>query len=193
MVSPLSLQKFMREKTRYHAAWRFQAYIVAHTIKVIIEYRLRRIINRPDISGRLTKWALEFKWVWYQLHPSNNHQMGSDGSNYSTGVGLGVKVITQIKITDFKQCCGIRSCDPTLTDSQNIGSRFCYCQNWSSTGGTIIHGGIHDEITLDYPICIHTWKIKLQFKILEIKQDPRICLFICLKREWNNSNLNTMK
>ncbi|XP_077231894.1 uncharacterized protein LOC143865077 [Tasmannia lanceolata] len=41
------------------AARKLRPYFQAHTIKVLTDQPLRQVLHRPDISGRLVKWAME--------------------------------------------------------------------------------------------------------------------------------------
>lgn len=41
------------------SAWRLRPYFQAHSIKVIPNFPLKQVFNKPKTSGRLTKWAME--------------------------------------------------------------------------------------------------------------------------------------
>ena len=41
-------------------ARRLQPYFQAHTIEVLTEHPMREILHKPETSGRLIKWAIEF-------------------------------------------------------------------------------------------------------------------------------------
>ena len=96
-----------------HACRRFRAYFLAHTIVVLTSCPLRRLLHKPDISGRLTKWAIELSEFdldfrpataikgqavadfMVELTPSNLAQPWTvevDGSSCSTSSGIGVKI-----------------------------------------------------------------------------------------------------
>ncbi|XP_022159204.1 uncharacterized protein LOC111025623 [Momordica charantia] len=47
-------------------AWRLRPYFLAHIITVLTNFPLRQILQRPDISGRLVKWAVELSE--YDIH-----------------------------------------------------------------------------------------------------------------------------
>ncbi|XP_077232112.1 uncharacterized protein LOC143866573 [Tasmannia lanceolata] len=64
---------FMRvEKLAYvlvMAARKLRPYFQAHTIKVLTDQPLRQVLHRPDISGRLVKWAVELSEFDIQYVP----------------------------------------------------------------------------------------------------------------------------
>ena len=41
------------------AARKLRPYFQAHTIEVLIEYPMKRVLHKPETSGRLMKWAIE--------------------------------------------------------------------------------------------------------------------------------------
>ena len=41
------------------AAWKLRPYFQAHTIEVPIEYPMKQVLHKPEVSGRLMKWAIE--------------------------------------------------------------------------------------------------------------------------------------
>jgi hypothetical protein len=41
------------------ASRQFRPYFQAHTVKVLIEYPLKKVIWKLDLSGRLINWAIE--------------------------------------------------------------------------------------------------------------------------------------
>ncbi|XP_077215668.1 uncharacterized protein LOC143850295 [Tasmannia lanceolata] len=51
------------------AARKLRPYFQAHTIKVLTDQPLRQVLHRPDISGRLVKWAVELSEFDIQYVP----------------------------------------------------------------------------------------------------------------------------
>ncbi|XP_077219631.1 uncharacterized protein LOC143853785 [Tasmannia lanceolata] len=51
------------------AARKLRPYFQAHTIKVLIDQPLRQVLHRPNISGRLVKWAMELSEFDIQYVP----------------------------------------------------------------------------------------------------------------------------
>ncbi|XP_077221030.1 uncharacterized protein LOC143854808 [Tasmannia lanceolata] len=51
------------------AARKLRPYFQAHTIKVLTDQSLRQVLHRPDISGRLVKWAVELSEFDIQYVP----------------------------------------------------------------------------------------------------------------------------
>ncbi|XP_077251991.1 uncharacterized protein LOC143891254 [Tasmannia lanceolata] len=51
------------------AARKLRPYFQAHTIKVLTDQPLRQVLHRPDISGRLVKWAVELSEFDIQYAP----------------------------------------------------------------------------------------------------------------------------
>ena len=41
------------------AAWKLCPYFQAHTIEVPTEYPMKQVLHKPEVSGRLMKWAIE--------------------------------------------------------------------------------------------------------------------------------------
>jgi hypothetical protein len=42
-----------------YAAWRLRRYFQPHAIKVLTEQPIQQILRKPEVSGRLAKWAIE--------------------------------------------------------------------------------------------------------------------------------------
>ena len=42
-----------------HAARKLRPYFQAHSIVVLTDQPLRQILTKPEVSGRMTKWAVE--------------------------------------------------------------------------------------------------------------------------------------
>ncbi|XP_077249319.1 uncharacterized protein LOC143888805 [Tasmannia lanceolata] len=51
------------------AARKLRPYFQAHTVKVLTDQPLRQVLHRPDISGRLVKWAVELSEFDIQYAP----------------------------------------------------------------------------------------------------------------------------
>ncbi|XP_077251929.1 uncharacterized protein LOC143891180 [Tasmannia lanceolata] len=62
------------------AARKLRPYFQAHTIKVLTDQPLRQVLHRPDISGRLMKWAVELSEfdIQYVPRPSIKAQVLAD-------------------------------------------------------------------------------------------------------------------
>jgi ribonuclease HI len=41
------------------SVWRLRPYFQAHAIRVLTEYHLKKVLQKPDLSGRLVNWAME--------------------------------------------------------------------------------------------------------------------------------------
>ncbi|XP_077251717.1 uncharacterized protein LOC143890930 [Tasmannia lanceolata] len=50
-------------------ARKLRPYFQAHTIKVLTDQPLKQVLHRPDISGRLVKWAVELSEFDIQYAP----------------------------------------------------------------------------------------------------------------------------
>jgi hypothetical protein len=51
------------------SAWRLRPYFQAHTIRVLTEYPLKKVLQKPDLSGRLVNWAVELGQFDIEFHP----------------------------------------------------------------------------------------------------------------------------
>jgi hypothetical protein len=51
------------------SARRLRPYFQAHAIRVLTEYPLRKILQKPDLSGRLVNWAVELGQYDIEYHP----------------------------------------------------------------------------------------------------------------------------
>ena len=49
-------------------------YFESHTITVITSYPLRQVLSKPDLSGRLTKWAIELGVYDIQYVPKTSRK-----------------------------------------------------------------------------------------------------------------------
>jgi hypothetical protein len=54
---------------RYPRIERLRPYFQAHAIKVLIEYPLKKVLQKPDVSGRLVNWAVELGEFDLEFHP----------------------------------------------------------------------------------------------------------------------------
>ncbi len=44
-----------------HVARRLRKYFQGHPINVYTDYRINDVLSRPELSGRLAKWAIELR------------------------------------------------------------------------------------------------------------------------------------
>jgi ribonuclease HI len=51
------------------SARRLRPYFQAHVVRVLTEYPLRKILQKPDLSGRLVNWAIELGQYDIEYHP----------------------------------------------------------------------------------------------------------------------------
>jgi hypothetical protein len=51
------------------SAQRLRPYFQAHAIRVLTEYPLKKVLQMPDLSGRLVNWALELGEFDLEFHP----------------------------------------------------------------------------------------------------------------------------
>ena len=51
------------------AARRLRHYFQSHTIMVVTDQPLKRVLGKPDVSGRLVKWAVELGEFDVQYQP----------------------------------------------------------------------------------------------------------------------------
>ncbi|KAK0573370.1 hypothetical protein LWI29_007156 [Acer saccharum] len=51
------------------AARKLRPYFQCHSIKVLITYPLKNILHKPELSGQLTKWAVELSEYDISFHP----------------------------------------------------------------------------------------------------------------------------
>jgi hypothetical protein len=49
-------------------AWRIRPYFQVHTIKVLTEYPLRKILQKPNLSGQLVNWAIKLEEFDKEFH-----------------------------------------------------------------------------------------------------------------------------
>ena len=50
-------------------ARKLRPYFQCHSIKVLTTYPLKNILHKPELSGRLTKWAVELSEYDINYHP----------------------------------------------------------------------------------------------------------------------------
>ncbi|XP_062155173.1 uncharacterized protein LOC133863227 [Alnus glutinosa] len=66
-------ERYLRiEKLAYAlviSARRLRPYFQAHAVRVLIEYPLRKILHKPDLSGRLVNWVIELGQYDIEYHP----------------------------------------------------------------------------------------------------------------------------
>ena len=51
------------------AARKLRPYFQCHSIKILTTYPLKNILHKPELSGRLTKWAVELSEYDISFHP----------------------------------------------------------------------------------------------------------------------------
>jgi hypothetical protein len=51
------------------SARRLRPYFQSHVIRVLIEYTMKKILQKPDISGRLVNWSVELGQFDIEFHP----------------------------------------------------------------------------------------------------------------------------
>jgi hypothetical protein len=51
------------------SARRLRPYFQAHAIRVLTEYTLKKVLQKPDLSGMLVNWAIELKEFDIEFHP----------------------------------------------------------------------------------------------------------------------------
>jgi hypothetical protein len=51
------------------SARKLRPYFQAHAIRVLTEYPLKRVLQKPDLSGRLVNWAVELGQFDIEFHP----------------------------------------------------------------------------------------------------------------------------
>ncbi|XP_059439799.1 uncharacterized protein LOC132172333 [Corylus avellana] len=51
------------------SAQRLRPYFQAHTVRVLTEYPLKKVMQKPDVSGRLVNWAIELGEFDVEFHP----------------------------------------------------------------------------------------------------------------------------
>ena len=56
------------------AARKLKPYFQAHTVVVMTDRPLRRVMSNPDAAGRLALWAIELSEFDIQYHPRNRYQ-----------------------------------------------------------------------------------------------------------------------
>jgi hypothetical protein len=51
------------------SARKLRPYFQAHAIQVLTEYPLKKVLQKPDLSGRLVNWAVEIGQFDIEFHP----------------------------------------------------------------------------------------------------------------------------
>jgi hypothetical protein len=51
------------------SARRLRPYFQAHAIRVLTEYLMKKVLQKPDLSGRLVNWAMELGQFDIEFHP----------------------------------------------------------------------------------------------------------------------------
>ncbi|XP_022036787.1 uncharacterized protein LOC110939537 [Helianthus annuus] len=76
-----------------HASRRLRRYFTGHVITVLTNFHIGMILQKPETSGRLAKWAIELGGhnILYRLHPAIKGQVLAD-------------FITEVPEDKFKKC-----------------------------------------------------------------------------------------
>ncbi|XP_076957280.1 uncharacterized protein LOC143632732 [Bidens hawaiensis] len=63
-----------------YAARRLKRYFQGHPIQVLTDYKLKNVLAKPELSGRLAKWSIELgeHSIEYKPRPSNKGQVLAD-------------------------------------------------------------------------------------------------------------------
>jgi hypothetical protein len=63
-----------------HATRRLWRYLQAHTVEIQTSYPIQQILRRPELSGRLGKWAVELNAfvIMYKPHTATKGQIIAD-------------------------------------------------------------------------------------------------------------------
>jgi hypothetical protein len=54
------------------SAQRLRPYFQAHAIRVLTEYPMKKILRKPDLSGRLVNWSVELGQFVVEFHPQTS-------------------------------------------------------------------------------------------------------------------------
>ncbi|XP_022026101.1 uncharacterized protein LOC110926690 [Helianthus annuus] len=91
-----------------HASRRLRRYFSGHVITVLTNYHLGQILSKPDIAGRLAKWAIELGGynIFYKPRPAIKGQnptpvfddrvwtLHTDGASNDDGAGAGLRLVS---------------------------------------------------------------------------------------------------
>ncbi|XP_022040201.1 uncharacterized protein LOC110942744 [Helianthus annuus] len=88
-----------------HASRRLRRYFSGHVITVLTNYHLGQILSKPDIAGRLAKWAIELGGynIFYKPRPAIKGQVLADFA-------------TEVPIDKVQECEAIQNPTPVFDD-----------------------------------------------------------------------------
>ena len=88
-----------------HASRRLRRYFSGHVITVLTNYHLGQILSKPDVAGRLAKWAIELGGynIFYKPRPAIKGQVLADFA-------------TEVPIDKVQECEAIQNPTPIFDD-----------------------------------------------------------------------------
>src|ERR1044071_1144362 len=88
-----------------HASRRLRRYFQGHPINVLTDFRINDILRKPELSGRLAKWAIELgeHSISYKARPSFKGQILAD-------------FLTEVPADKIEECANEASSKSTLPD-----------------------------------------------------------------------------
>ncbi|KAJ0948972.1 putative nucleotidyltransferase, Ribonuclease H [Helianthus annuus] len=88
-----------------HASRRLRRYFSGHVITVLTNYHLGQILSKPDVAGRLAKWAIELGGynIFYKPRPAIKGQILADFA-------------TEVPIDKIQECEAIQNPTPVFDD-----------------------------------------------------------------------------
>ncbi|XP_035840174.1 uncharacterized protein LOC118487436 [Helianthus annuus] len=88
-----------------HASRRLRRYFSGHVITVLTNYHLGQILSKPDVAGRLAKWAIELGGynIFYRPRPAIKGQVLADFA-------------TEVPIDKIQECEAIQNPTPVFDD-----------------------------------------------------------------------------
>ncbi|XP_022024911.1 uncharacterized protein LOC110925256 [Helianthus annuus] len=101
MLTGLETRYSMIEKlvlALLHATRRLRRYFSGHVIIVLTNYHLGQILSKPDVAGRMAKWAIELGGynILYRPRPAIKGvwTLHTDGASNDDGVGAGLRLFS---------------------------------------------------------------------------------------------------
>ncbi|XP_022011588.1 uncharacterized protein LOC110911296 [Helianthus annuus] len=88
-----------------HASCRLRRYFSGHVITVLTNYHLGQILSKPDVTGRLAKWAIELGGynILYKPRPAIKGQVLAD-------------FVTEVPVDKIQECEAIQNPTPVFDD-----------------------------------------------------------------------------
>ncbi|XP_076884523.1 uncharacterized protein LOC143533724 [Bidens hawaiensis] len=95
-----------------YAAWRLKMYFQGHPIHVLTDYKLKSVMEKPELSGRLAKWEIELgeHSIEYKPRPATKGQVLVD-------------FVTEIPTEKIQECLCEQQ-PPTSTDESQKWTMF---------------------------------------------------------------------